>query len=861
MPAPIVASSRAPAGPPGHRALSPANLEADFGRLSPAFRQCAGALYHLLGQGPSGPGAQALERWRAAVGEAAGLAAGPAAGPRGGREAGVRGEPGPLDSLARGLGLDPPADPVPLLFCVHTYFALLAKLLAWLALERFAPSGRAGPAGLSRLSDSELQRALRGMEDGSRFRALGVDNLLEGDGLGWYAEEGGRGSRPVVDAVRAVAARLEGYCWFEGVEAPPGPPPEAGGDLLKGLYHRLVPRGLRRSLGEYYTPDWLARHLLNRLEGGAFRGDPERRLIDPACGSGTFLVLAIRAVRRRCLELGFSGAEALELICRNVVGVDRNPLAVLAARANYLMALGSLLRHRRGSLELPVSLGDTVLDRRLGGRWGQFDYVAGNPPWVNWERLPETYRRASRPLWAGQGLFSARGMDAILGGGKKDVSSLMTYQAMQTLLKPGGRLGFVIARSVLKTAGAGEGFRRFRLGDGTPLGPVLVDDVGGLRAFEGASDRAAVVILQKGRPAAYPVPYVRWLRRRGLGPGPHASLTEALAATRRLRMLAEPVDPEDPASPWLTAPPAVLPALRKVVGPSDYRAHAGVYSGGANGVYWVEKIADLGGGLALVRNIAVGLRRPVDRVTCEIETDLLYPLLRGRDVRRWSAAPSAFVVMVQDPRARRGMDQRVVERKYPRGYEYLQRFEAALRARRSQAVRRLMESGPFYSMFGVGEYSFAPHKVVWHQMASSLAAAAVSPWEGRPVMPEHVHAFVAANSREEALYLAAVVNSTPFAAAAASCLPVGGKGFAAPHMLRRLRVPRYRPEDPRHRDLVLLSSEAHRARASGDPAALRAAERALDGAAAPLWGIEEAELRRLEAYLARLGTGRGRRGG
>ena len=67
--------------------------------------------------------------------------------------------------------------------------------------------------------------------------------------------------------------------------------PEETRDLLKQLYQNLMPKRLRHALGEYYTPDWLAELLLSRLH---YDGKPEVRLLDPACGSGTFLVQAIK---------------------------------------------------------------------------------------------------------------------------------------------------------------------------------------------------------------------------------------------------------------------------------------------------------------------------------------------------------------------------------------------------------------------------------------------------------------------------------------------------------------------------------------------------------------------------------------
>src|SRR5208337_1634954 len=53
---------------------------------------------------------------------------------------------------------------------------------------------------------------------------------------------------------------------------------------------------------------------------------------------------------------------------------------------------------------------------------GRVDYVAGNPPWVNWENLPQEYRQSTAPLWQAYDLFQHKGYKAKLGGAKDDIS-------------------------------------------------------------------------------------------------------------------------------------------------------------------------------------------------------------------------------------------------------------------------------------------------------------------------------------------------------------------------------------------------------------------------------------------------------
>ncbi len=190
---------------------------------------------------------------------------------------------------------------------------------------------------------------------------------------------------------------------------------------------------------------------------------------------------------------------------------------------------------------------------------GRFDYVAGNPPWVNWESLPAEYRQETKPFWERHHLFPHGGMDTILGKGKKDISMLMTYVAADDYLSARSRLGFIITQSVFKTSGAGQGFRGFVLGSGTPIAVLCVDDLTDVQPFVGASNRTAVVVLQRGRATRYPVPYNLWRKTaKGERVPEDAPLAEALGVCSVRQLVAEPVDAADPTSPWITGRPQAL---------------------------------------------------------------------------------------------------------------------------------------------------------------------------------------------------------------------------------------------------------------------------------------------------------------
>lgn len=480
-----------------------------------------------------------------------------------------------------------------------------------------------------------------------------------------------------------------------------------------------------------------------------------------------------------------------------------------------------------------------------------FDYVAGNPPWINWESLPENYRQETKPLWVEQGLFPHSGMDTIIGKGKKDISMLMTHVAMQEYLKTGGKLGFVITQSVFKTAGAGQGFRRFVLGTGERIQVQHVDDMARLQPFEGASNRTSVVIIQKGLETKYPTrSYLYWKKTaKGRSLAADSTLADIIEMTERSQFVAEPVSTKDATSPWLTGRPRAVRAIRRVLGQSDYTAHEGVNTGGTNAVYWVRVIEETQDGLALVTNLTEGARRKAECVQMVVERDLLYPLLRGRDVRRWKSECSAHILMVQDTVRRRGLNEDNMKLECPKTYSYLKRFKSVLRER-AAFKRYFRGTDPFSSMFDVGGYTLAAHKVVWREQASELMACVLSPTDGRIIVPDHKLMLIECKTRDEAHYVCALLGSSEANFAAVS---YAVKIQFNPHLLKNIRIPTFDPASSVHGELTGLSENAHHATARGDVAGVRELEGRIDELAARVWGLSPAELTEIQESLEELG--------
>jgi hypothetical protein len=432
----------------------------------------------------------------------------------------------------------------------------------------------------------------------------------------------------------------------------------------------------------------------------------------------------------------------------------------------------------------------------------------------------------------------------------------MTYVALDQYLEKGGKLGFVITQAVFKSKGGGQGFRQFRLGPTRPVRVLHVDDMVDLQPFEGASNRTSLVVLEKGLPTRYPAPYTMWWKaEKGTSIAQTASLQEVIAQTTRRNHSGQPVDAEDKSSPWITGRTRALLGMQKVLGQSGYSARKGV-TPNANAVFWIEIVQARPDGLLIVANYTKGAKNRAKEVQTAIESKCIYPLLRGRDVRRWMASPSLYMIAPQQiDNPARAIPEDDLAVLYPRTFAYLKVFEAVLRARKSSIDQEMMASGPFYSIYGIGPYTFAPFKVVWREIATDFVASVIGAvhdkWLGEKlILPDHKLILVPVDSLTHAHYLCGILNSSPVRLVVRSYSVMTQVGT---HVTEHVALPPYDLGDPTHARLANQSQQAHSATAAGDAARVQEIEAEIDRLAAQLWGLTDEELREIQESLEELG--------
>jgi len=209
---------------------------------------------------------------------------------------------------------------------------------------------------------------------------------------------------------------------------------------------------MRKRLGQYITPSVIVKYI---LDAAGYREDADildRRLADPACGSGIFLVEAIRVYLAALRRAGDPIEAWYPRVQTAFVGVDVDPVACLYARFNLSLLLTPTIlfwadAHPNTSLPaLRIYCLDTL--KMIATELGtprlfsydmpslhlrdSFDFVVGNPPYHKIGRLDKELREVFRASLYGHpnayGLFLHAGLE---------------------MLRPGGVLGYIVPRSML----------------------------------------------------------------------------------------------------------------------------------------------------------------------------------------------------------------------------------------------------------------------------------------------------------------------------------------------------------------------------------------------------------------------------
>lgn len=908
------------------RAITSENLAEDFGHLSNTGREFMQELSNALADALSQPGNRKIkmlfEELATLYGQAADLSIQ--------QRKKINGSLGfDFNGPAR---IDLPAK----LFVTHTFHSLLMKLIA---AEIVAAHGMASSASLIHEllaidKDEALINALRAdVENGGFFNAVGLHGFIEEAIFSWYLDAAG--IRVICTslclAIRTLLAQLSVYR-FDTIKKT-----GRSRDVLRDFYQNLVPQELRKSLGEFYTPDWLVEHAVAKL-GYDDAKWLDARLLDPTCGSGSFLLEAIEQKRRAALAAGWNANRTVDMLTKTVWGFDLNPLAVQSSRVNFLIAIADLLQQCKGKdVEIPVLLADAVYspaphpdgdqkvieysigseqanlqvvlpaelarDRVLldqvfqlmgtevennaeypvvaqtmiksgvltktqseewqdhlkktydqvlalhrqnwNGIWfrivrnffwsataGQFDAIVGNPPWVRWSNLPEAYRNRAKPTCEKYAIFSDTKFH---GGNELDISAIITYTTADKWLVEEGRLVFIITQTVFQSPSS-QGFRRFRLNETDRLVPLSVDDMKELKPFPDAANKTAVAMFTKkiqGVPT-YPLDYRVWLGKTKIDNGGNpkkgrGGKTQRLKAIDHrlhrpdilglvdvIHMEANPVSDKMEGAPWAVMKPGHFAVCKPLFGASTWVNGRKGITTDLNGVYFVDVIDSN----AADKTVKIRTRPQEGKTDLGkprdfwVEAKSLYPLAKGAgDLHPCYFLPEnnlyAFVPNKGIDRA--SLDMAATSYSMttnPKTFKFFRAYKDFLETRSTFKTR--MKGAPFFSIYNVGDYTFAPYKVIWAEMTGDFAAAVVASgtvpgYGSRVYVPDHKLYFADFKEPEPAYFLCGLLHSE----IVKEMIEAHNVATNMGDIFKHVSLPQFDPLNSDHTALANLVKQAH----------------------------------------------------
>jgi hypothetical protein len=188
----------------------------------------------------------------------------------------------------------------------------------------------------------------------------------------------------------------------------------------------------------------------------------------------------------------------------------------------------------------------------------------------------------------------------------------------------------------------------------------------------------------------------------------------------------------------------------------------------------------------------------------------------------------------------------MLKKNYPKTFAYFQKFREKMLKRPHYLQHFRAAQQPFWSMYNVGNYTFARHRVVWREQSSQFRCAVIEATTHSAPVADAKLIVVACNSADEAHYLAAALNSSPARFIVESYVV---KVQISTHVLKHLAIPAYSSGDPVHKALAAQSKLCHKLAAKEDTANLANAEVELDHLAAQLWKLNNHELSRVRATV------------
>lgn len=410
-------------------------------------------------------------------------------------------------------------------------------------------------------------------------------------------------------------------------------------------------------IGEVFTPVAWAEWLIDRwgIYDAWIAG---ATVCDPTAGRGAFALALLRLADSR-------GANITREHLSRVTLIELHSDHLLAFKRTALQDFG---------VDFPQSqlLACDVITNTPSA---QYDILIGNPPWANFTDLPSCYKEELKPYFVAEGLVPDR-RKVLLGSSRTDIAALVLKIVLGRLLRRNGLGCFYVPLSLFSGDDAHKGFRDY-IANHRGFAIDEVCEFTETKVFNGIGTSYCCARFQMDRMQEFPVKYFRqsgddWIENRAI-PLNEPSDQWRVLGDGDSDDFDEAIDVE------------LLP---------EQKPRQGVNTCGANKIFIFD-----------------------ERPAC-LPDEFIFPLATKDIWKHGDMTPHKWILMPYDRTSGKPLSWPEIE-EHQELSQYLTEVRSRLQERKGTLIRSAISKGIWWSLLGVGPYSFAPYKVIWEAYGKS----------------------------------------------------------------------------------------------------------------------------------------------
>lgn len=385
----------------------------------------------------------------------------------------------------------------------------------------------------------------------------------------------------------------------------------------------------------------------------------------------------------------------------------------------------------------------------------KFDVVLGNPPWQNFNDLPDSYKEKIKPQFFLYDLIS-NAKDMLLGGSRIDISALVIQKVVEKNLKENGEAFFFMPLSLLLNDGAHKSFRTYKVNK-TLYHIDKVFDFHDADIFGGVATRYGLVHFSRDKAQEFPIDYRRWENNKWV---------EYEARPLFLST--------DPLSIYTSSEKSPLDDFELIPLKKESMPRQGANTCGANHVFFFDTYKEIDNIYCSVSNKKIGSHiLPIKYV---------FPLVTSKNFKEGGDVPQKWILLPYQSNAKPlELSQIEADEKL---YSFLFQYKDELEKRNGTLINVPIKKGYWWALLGIGEYNFFPYKIIWEAYGKMEFNPQI--FNGKWQANQSLQAFIPVKTEEEAKRLLSSLQNKKIENYLLSLKMEGTMNWAQPGKIKKL---------------------------------------------------------------------------